>query len=127
MTVQEIQTMIRQNMVLYRNVAKPLTDKEADLLIATWADALSDVFADPTVNLELDFENEQNRLAVLAALDTLKSQHRSILEQRYRYNRTLQEIADDRGVSRQCVNAQEKTALRNFKKALNMESLCYGP
>ena len=43
MTVQEIQTMIRQNMVLYRNVAKPLTDKEADLLIATWADALSDV------------------------------------------------------------------------------------
>ena len=38
MTVQEIQTMIRQNMVLYRNVAKPLTDKEADLLIATWAD-----------------------------------------------------------------------------------------
>ena len=30
MTVQEIQTMIRQNMVLYRNVAKPLTDKEAD-------------------------------------------------------------------------------------------------
>lgn len=24
MTVQEIQTMIRQNMVLYRNVAKPL-------------------------------------------------------------------------------------------------------
>lgn len=88
---------------------------------------IADVFADPTVNLELDFENEQNRLAVLAALDTLKSQHRSILEQRYRYNRTLQEIADDRGVSRQCVNAQEKTALRNFKKALNMESLCYGP
>lgn len=43
MTVQEIQAMIRQNMVLYRNVAKPLTDKEADLLIATWADALSDV------------------------------------------------------------------------------------
>lgn len=43
MTIQEIQTMIRQNMVLYRNVAKPLTDKEADLLIATWADALADV------------------------------------------------------------------------------------
>lgn len=43
MTVQEIQTIISQNMVLYRNVAKPLTDKEADLLIATWADVLADV------------------------------------------------------------------------------------
>ena len=85
------------------------------------------MYADPTVNLELDFENEQNRRAVLVALDTLKPQHRSILEQRYRYNRTLQEIADDRRVSRQCVNAQEKAALKNFKKALNMETLCYGP
>lgn len=87
---------------------------------------IADVYADPTINIELDFENEQNRLAVLAALDTLKPQHRSILEQRYRYNRTLQEIADDRRVSRQCVNAQEKAALKNFKKALNMETLCYG-
>ena len=41
--MQEIQTMIRQNMVLYRSVAKPLTDKDADLLISTWADALADV------------------------------------------------------------------------------------
>lgn len=88
---------------------------------------IADVYADPTVNLELDFENEQNRRAVLVALDTLKPQHRSILEQRYCYNRTLQEIADDRRVSRQCVNAQEKAALKNFKKALNMETLCYGP
>ena len=85
------------------------------------------MYADPTVNLEQDFENEQNRRAVMAALDTLKPQHRSILEQRYRYNRTLQEIADDRGVSRQCVNALEKAGLKNFKKALNMETLCYGP
>ena len=88
---------------------------------------IADVYADPTVNIELDFENEQNRRAVLVALDTLKPQHRSILEQRYRYNRTLQEIADDRGVSRQCVNALEKAGLKNFKKALNMETLCYGP
>lgn len=88
---------------------------------------IADVFADPTVNLELDYENEQNRRAVMAALDTLKPSHRQILEQRYRYNRTLQEIADDRRVSRQCVNSQEKAALKNFKKALNMETLCYGP
>lgn len=88
---------------------------------------LADVCADQTVNIELDYENEQNRQAVMAALDTLKPSHRQILEQRYRYNRTLQEIADDRRVSRQCVNAQEKAALKNFKKALNMEALCYGP
>ena len=88
---------------------------------------IADVYADPTVNLELDFENEQNRRAVMAALYSLKPNHRSILEQRYRYNRTLQEIADDRRVSRQCVNAQEKVALKNFKKDLNMETLCYGP
>lgn len=61
---------------------------------------IEDVYADPTVNLEQDFENEQNRRAVMAALYSLKPNHRSILEQRYRYNRTLQEIADDRGVSR---------------------------
>ena len=84
---------------------------------------IADVYADPTVNLELDFENEQNRRAVMAALYSLKPNHRSILEQRYRYNRTLQEIADDRGVSRQCVNIQEKAALKNFKKALNIETL----
>lgn len=88
---------------------------------------IADVYADPTINIELDFENELNRRAVMTALNSLKPNQRSILEQRYRYNRTLQEIADDRRVSRQCVNAQEKTALRNFKKALNMETLCYGP
>lgn len=84
---------------------------------------IADVYADPTVNLEQDFENEQNRRAVMAALYSLKSNHRRILEQRYRYNRTLQEIADDRGVSRQSVNIQEKAALKNFKKALNIEAL----
>ena len=84
---------------------------------------IADVYADPTVNLELDFENEQNRRAVMAALYSLKPNHRSILEQRYRYNRTLQEIADDRGVSRQCVNIQETAALKNFKKALNIKTL----
>ena len=84
---------------------------------------IADVYADPTVNLEQDFENEQNRRAVMAALYSLKPNHRSILEQRYRYNRTLQEIADDRGVSRQSVNVQEKAALKNFKKALNIETL----
>lgn len=88
---------------------------------------LADLYEDPTVNIEQDFENEQNYRAVMAALYSLKPSHRHILEQRYRYNRTLQEIADDRGVSRQCVNSQEKAALRNFKKALNMETLCYGP
>ena len=88
---------------------------------------IADVYADPTINIELDFENELNRRAVMTALNSLKPNQRRILEQRYRYHRTLQEIADDRRVSRQCVNAQEKAALKNFKKALNMETLCYGP
>lgn len=88
---------------------------------------LADLYEDPTVNIELDFENELNRRAVMTALNSLKPNQRRILEQRYRYHRTLQEIADDRRVSRQCVNAQEKAALKNFKKALNMETLCYGP
>lgn len=88
---------------------------------------IADVFADPTINIELDFENELNRQAVMTALNSLKPNQRRILEQRYRYHRTLQEIADDRRVSRQCVNAQEKAALKNFKKALNIETLCYGP
>ena len=84
---------------------------------------IADVYADPAINLELDYENEQDRQTVMAALYSLKPNHRRILEQRYRYNRTLQEIADDRGVSRQSVNIQEKAALKNFKKALNIETL----
>ena len=43
MTIQEIKSMLRQNTVLYRNSAKPLTKSEADLLVASWASALSDV------------------------------------------------------------------------------------
>lgn len=43
MTVQEIQSLIRQNMVVYRNTAKPLSEQDAATLVAVWCDALTDV------------------------------------------------------------------------------------
>lgn len=43
MTVQEIQSLIRQNMVAYRNTAKPLSEQDAATFVAVWCDALADV------------------------------------------------------------------------------------
>ena len=88
---------------------------------------IADVFADPTINIEIDFEAEQDRRAVAAALASLKPEQCRILWQRFNARKTLQEVADAEHVSRQAVNLREKRALQNFKKALNMETLCYGP
>lgn len=88
---------------------------------------IADVFADPTINIEIDFEAEQDRRAVAAALASLKPEQCCILWQRFNVRKTLQEVADAEHVSRQAVNLREKRALQNFKKALDMEKFCYGP
>lgn len=125
LTTSRMKYIIAENGKKTRVPSDPLNYAlSSDLPLEDETDStIADVYADPAINLELDYENEQDRQTVMAALYSLKQSHRRILEQRYRYNRTLQEIADDRGVSRQCVNAQEKAALRNFRNALNIETL----
>lgn len=125
LTTNRMKYIIAENGKKTRVPSDPLNYAlSSDLPLEDETDStIADVYADPTINLELDYENERDRQTVMAALCTLNPNHRRVLEQRYRYNRTLQEIADDRGVSRQCVNAQEKAALRNFRNALNIETL----
>ena len=43
MTMQEVQVLIRKNLVLYRNTAKPLSEADAAILVGTWAEHLADV------------------------------------------------------------------------------------
>ena len=43
MTMQEVQVLIRKNLVLYRNTAKPLSEADAAILVGTWAERLADV------------------------------------------------------------------------------------
>ncbi len=46
MTIREVEILIRQNMALYRNSAKPLTDSDAAIIIGVWADQLADIPAE---------------------------------------------------------------------------------
>jgi RNA polymerase sigma-32 factor len=85
---------------------------------------LLDILPDRRASQEaLLIDREERRLLgdrTRAALDALPPRERQIIEQRIlnAHPRTLQEIADDFGISRERVRQLEQNALRRLKTAL---------
>lgn len=96
----------------------------SDIPLDTESDStLCDVIEDPSVNVEIDFENEQVRRAVDFALYSLSTRHRQLLQMRFRDGYTLQACADQMNISRQGVHCMEKVALKRFREALDMRAI----